>query len=77
MVRSDQAAQPAGDYTVTGDPVLDLALLLDETVRRVRPDGWRGIQARERVIKAALFKILRDEAKVERIFQVIKAQGEY
>jgi len=44
---------------------------------RVRPDGWRGVQAREQVIKGALHEILQDEGEVERIFLIIKAQGEY
>jgi type I restriction enzyme R subunit len=55
-----------------------LALKIDETVRRVRPNGFRGNQAKENVIKAALFPLLgnnRDE--VERIFLIIKAQKEY
>jgi type I restriction enzyme R subunit len=55
----------------------DLALRIDETVRRVRPDGWRGVQAREQVIKAALYGVLQDEAEVERIFLIIAAQTEY
>ena len=29
---------------------LDLALRVDRTVRQVRPDGWRGVQAKEQVI---------------------------
>ena len=32
----------------------ELALRIDETVKKTRPDGWRGVQAREQVIKAAL-----------------------
>ena len=59
------------------DPVLNLALTIDETVKQVRPDGWRGVQAREQVIKAALYGILQDVAEVERIFLIIKAQKEY
>jgi type I restriction enzyme R subunit len=55
----------------------ELALKIDETVRRVRPDGWRGIQAREQVIKAALYGVLQDVADVERIFLIVKAQSEY
>ena len=52
-----------------------LALKIDETVRRVRPDGWRGNQAKENVIKAALLPLLgNDGAEVERIFLIIKAQ---
>jgi type I restriction enzyme R subunit len=75
--RDDRAAVPATDYTVTGDAVLDMALSLDATVKRVRPDGWRGVQPRERVIKAALYEVLGNETTVERIFSVIKAQSEY
>ena len=48
-----------------------------EVVRQVRPDGWRGVQPRERVIKAALYGVLQDVEEVERIFLIIKAQTEY
>jgi type I restriction enzyme R subunit len=73
-VTSDQATHetPAGFSNS-----LNLALKIDETVRSVRPNGWRGVQARERVIKAALFEILKDIDEVERIFSIIKAQREY
>ncbi len=54
-----------------------LALKIDETVRKTRPDGWRGIQAREQTIKAALYGVLQDAAEVERIFLIIRAQTEY
>ena len=54
-----------------------LALKIDATVREVRPDDWRGIDARERVIKAALYGILQNFDEVERVFLVIKAQREY
>ncbi|MEW4569501.1 HsdR family type I site-specific deoxyribonuclease [Tautonia sp. JC769] len=54
-----------------------LALRIDETVKATRPDGWRGVQAREQVIKAALYGVLQDPDEVERIFLIIKAQKEY
>lgn len=73
----DRVAETPGAYTAGADPVLDLAVTIDDTVKRVRPDGWRGVQAREQVIKAALYDILRDEAEVERIFVIVKARGEY
>jgi len=61
-----------------GDYVLDLAQRIDETIKQVRPDGWRGILARENIIKAALLPLLdNDKSEVERIFLVIKAQKEY
>ena len=75
--QAHEAVKPAGLYTVPGDPALDLALKIDDAVKRVRPDGWRGVQAREQVIKRALFDTLMDESEVERIFLIIKAQGEY
>jgi hypothetical protein len=55
----------------------ELALRIDETVKKVRPDDWRGVQPKERVIKAALYGVLQDPAEVERIFLIIKAQKEY
>jgi type I restriction enzyme R subunit len=55
----------------------ELALRIDEAVRLSRPDGWRGVQPREQLIKAALYKILQDFAEVERVFLIIKAQREY
>ncbi len=75
--QADRVAEAPGEYAVSGDPVLDLAMQLDTAVKRVRPDGWRGVQAREQVIKAALYEHLQDTAEVERIFLIIKAQGEY
>jgi len=55
-----------------------LALRVDETVKRVRPDGFRGNRAKENIIKQALLPLLGNDAtEVERIFQIIKAQREY
>jgi type I restriction enzyme, R subunit len=54
-----------------------LALNVDAAIRNRRPDGWRGVQSREQVIKRALYDTLGDEAEVERIFPIIKAQWEY
>ena len=56
---------------------LALAIRIDSTVRQVRPDGWRGVQAKEQLIKAALFGVLQDPAEVERLFPVLVAQPEY
>jgi type I restriction enzyme R subunit len=54
-----------------------LSLKIDEVVKEIRPDDWRGIQAREQVIKAALYGVLQDAGEVERIFLIIKQQKEY
>ena len=39
------------------------------------PDGWRGVEPKERVIKQALYRELGDKDEVERIFLIIKARG--
>ena len=75
--RANRVAEPRPDYGGSGDSLLDRALKIDAAVKRVRPDGWRGVQAREQVIKAALFDILQDQGEVERIFLIVFAQGEY
>ena len=56
---------------------LDLAIRIDSTVRQVRPDGWRGVQAKEQLIKAAIYGVLQDPIEVERLFPVLIAQPEY
>ena len=58
--------------------MLDLALTTDATVKRVKPDDFRGHQAKENTIKAALLPLLKNDVdEVERIFLIIKAQREY
>lgn len=70
------AAQSAGD--ASGDPVLDLAMKIDQTVKDVRPDAWRGHAPRENMIKAALLSVLGgDMDAVLELFPVIVAQAEY
>jgi len=72
-----QFSQDAGVYLVDRDPDLALALEIDTAVKRSRPDDWRGIQAREQVIKRALYDVLKDIDEVERIFKIIFQQHEY
>ena len=54
-----------------------LALKVDQAVQQVKPDGWRGELAKERIIKRALFGVLNDVNEVERIFLIIKEHKEY
>ena len=35
-----EAVRTAGTSKDPGDPALDLALRIDDAVKRVRPDGW-------------------------------------
>lgn len=55
----------------------ELALAIHHKIIHVKPDGWRGNEPRENVIKAGLYEILKDFAEVERIFTIIKQQAEY
>jgi type I restriction enzyme R subunit len=55
----------------------ELALRIDATIKQVRPDSWRGVETREREIKRALYGVLQNEAEVERVFLIVKAQAEY
>jgi type I restriction enzyme, R subunit len=68
---------PPSEHEYSNDPTLNLALKIDNTIRDVRPDGWRGIEPRERVIKQALFGVLGIIRMVEQIFLIIKAHKEY
>jgi type I restriction enzyme, R subunit len=70
-----QAGEPYGG--AEKDDALALAIAIDETVKRVRPDSWRGHQAKENEIKRALLELLHDVAEVERMFVIVKAQAEY
>jgi type I restriction enzyme, R subunit len=54
-----------------------LALKLDAAIRHVRPDGWRGVKAREQVIKAAMYGVLGSETEVERMFLIVQQQHDY
>lgn len=72
LKQMDAIDDAAGD-----DAQVELTLRIDDTVKQVRPDGWRGVQAKEQVIKAALYGVLQDESLVEDLFTVIAAQREY
>lgn len=72
-----QVADSAGVYHPERDPALRLALELDAVIRSNRPDDWRGIQAREQVVKKALYDVLKDVDEVERIFKIVFQQHEY
>ncbi len=77
VIPDKRTAEDEGEYKGTKDTALDQALKIDDTVRRVAPDGWRGVLPRENVIKQALWDVMQDEDEVERIFRIIEAQKEY
>ena len=66
-----------GGYQPEDDTRLRVALRIDEVIKAHRRDAWRGNLPREREIKSVLYEILGDTDEVERIFLIVKAQGEY
>jgi type I restriction enzyme R subunit len=77
IVANRMLAEDAPEYGIRVDPYLVLALRIDEAVKASRPDGWRGVQAKEQIIKQAIYRVVKDVAEVERLFLIIKAQSEY
>lgn len=71
-------SEAPASYSTEKDAAVQLARDLDRVVRQVKRDGFRGNQAKENEIKAAMFPLLGDDrAEVERIFEIIKQQGAY
>jgi len=54
-----------------------LATALDDAIRSTKKADWRGDLAKEREIKRAIYEIVGDTDKVERIFELVRNQREY
>lgn len=52
-------------------------MAVHETVMKNRPDGWRGNDAKEKVIKSYLYNVLKHEDEVERVFLITEQKSEY
>lgn len=55
----------------------ELALHVHENIVEYKPNGWRGIDTRENVVKKAIYDVLGSFDDTERIFEIIKKQPEY
>lgn len=55
----------------------ELALNLDHEIRTTKKDGWRGMKIKEREVYYAIQKHINDDEVAERIFEIVKKQGEY
>lgn len=56
----------------------DLALVLDRAIRSVKKEGFRGNRFKEREVRNAIRGVLDgDEALVDSIFEIVKAQSDY
>lgn len=63
-------------YNNLGDDE-ELARQLHESIIEYKPNGWRGIDTRENVVKGAIYKVLNNPEETERIFEIVKKQAEY
>jgi len=72
-----ESSEEPASYSGYQDRKLQLALSIDETVKRVKLDGWRGHKPKEQRIKEALFTLLQNDEDVERLFDIIYRQPEY
>ena len=78
LIPNNTLCEPATPYgPSSGDAILDLALKIDSAIKQARPDGWRGVQAKEMIVKQAMHNVLNSVQEVERLFPIIVAQKEY
>jgi len=71
------AAQEPPGPLLPADHALDSALRLDAAIKSRRPDGWRGVVAKEQMVKQAMYDVLRDIQEVDRLFPIVFAQKDY
>ena len=64
---------PYGNQT----QALDTALKLDAAIKAHRPNAWRGVVAKEQMVKQAMFEVLKNVQEVNRLFPIVVAQKEY
>ncbi len=75
-VAANKAMEADATYGGT-DAVLELALRIDAVIKQKRPDGWRGVPAREQMVRQALYDVLKDIDEVNRLYPIVFAQKEY
>lgn len=68
----EPAASDVGDTKA-----LETALLLDAEIKARRPNGWRGVLAKEQMVKQVMYDVLKDVGEVNRLFPIVSAQQEY
>ena len=77
----DNLKEPDGPIREHGPQVMTRearARELDRAIRRVKKADWRGNRFKEREVRNAIRSVLgSDDASIETIFQVAKAQSDY
>ncbi|MGB7988378.1 MAG: HsdR family type I site-specific deoxyribonuclease [Candidatus Methylophosphatis roskildensis] len=59
------------------DDAQTAALAVDDAIRAVKKADWRGNRFKEREVRNAIKAVLGDDAIVDRIFEIVKAQRDY
>ncbi len=75
--RCRQILEERQHYDPHQDVKLDVVRLVDQTIMANRQDNWRNNQAKENIIKGAIFQVIKDVTIVEELFLIIKARTEY
>ena len=57
--------------------LVGLVAQIDATMRTSAPADYKGVQAKEQIVKGELYKVLKSVELVEKVFPIIKAQKEY
>ena len=55
----------------------NLAIALDNVIRRTKKDNWRGSKIKQREVKNAIKKFLPHVGELNKIFEIVKEQKEY
>lgn len=55
----------------------ELTMALDSEICHTKKDGWRGNIIKEREVKYAIKKHIKDDAEADRVFELVKNQNEY
>jgi type I restriction enzyme R subunit len=77
-IDTNSVAEHSAQYDAGDKSLVKLALEIDETIKRVRPHGWKGAQAKEAIVYDALYNLLgKNDDHAEKVFQVLLAQEEY
>ncbi len=55
----------------------ELVISIDEDIRNSKPEGFRGNKIKERKVKYTIGKYIKNEEKLNEIFEIVKKQSEY
>jgi type I restriction enzyme R subunit len=75
-VTTNTAGQPHAPYG-GNDATVAMVMALDASIKEHRPDGWRGVTAREQLVKQAIYNVIKDIDAVNRIYPIVFAHKEY